>query len=83
MNRKAFIEWLKSSSGFEQTSTNSDDDWRELISYSELTYDYLTIEKDKVIFTWEEKYWGGSNQIINEYSFKAFIEKYEADELKY
>ena len=70
-------------SGFERISPNSDENWKELINYAEYIWDRLEVNDDKVIFNWEEWYWGGKDYKSTEYSFKEFIERYEADELKY
>lgn len=82
MNRDEFIEWLKFTSGFEQKWLDSDNEWRELMNYADYIWDELTVEDDKVIFYWEEMYWGGSNSRSEEYSFKEFIRRYESFELK-
>jgi hypothetical protein len=44
--------------------------------------DYLEILQDKVLFTWEEFYWGGSYIRNDEHSFDDFVRLYETYELK-
>ncbi len=79
MNKDEFVEWLNSSS-FEKCSDN---EYRELMNYSEYIFDYLEVKDDTVTFKWEEWYWGGKSDRISEYSFDEFVERYNNYELKY
>jgi hypothetical protein len=82
MNRLEFIDWLEHSSGFERTNNTFDNEYRELMDYAEYVWDELTVEDDKVIFRWEEWYWGGINYRNRECSFDEFVEMYDNYNLK-
>lgn len=82
MNRIEFINWLETNSSLSRTNDNSDNEWRELMNYSEYIWDELTVEDDKVIFNWEEWEWGGINYRTRECSFDEFIMRYDNYELK-
>jgi hypothetical protein len=82
MKREEFVKWLDEKSGFKREFT-SDDDWEEMVDYADYRFDYLEVKEDKVIFRWEELYWGGSSMRNDEYEFEDFIRKYEDYELRY
>lgn len=85
MKKEDFIKWLDEKSGFKREFTIgncSDDYWEEMVDYADYRFDYLEVEENKVIFKWEELYWGGSSMRNDEYGFEDFIEKYEKYELR-
>lgn len=82
MTRIEFIEWLRTKTSFESRSDNSDSDWRYLVDYADYVWDELCVDENKVSFSWEEKYWGGTNYRNEEYTFEEFVIKYENDSLK-
>lgn len=81
MNKNEFIKWLEEKSTFSRCYLN-DDDWKDEVDYADYIYDYISIENDKIHFTWENRYYGGSESITNIYSFDDFVEKYESNILK-
>ena len=82
MKREEFIKWLDEESSFRREFKNDDNRWEYMADYADYRFDYLEVEEDKIIFKWEELYWGGSSMRNDEYSFEEFIEKYEKCELK-
>lgn len=77
-----FIIWLENHTSFERQYKDTFIHWKNLVDYGEYTFDYLEIRARKVLFTYEKKSWGETEEITTEYSFKEFIEKYENNELK-
>jgi hypothetical protein len=82
MTRIEFIEWLRRKTLFERESDNSDSGWRYLVDYADYVWDELYVEENEVSFSWEEKYWGGTNYRNEKYSFDEFVIKYKNDTLK-
>ena len=82
MDKKDFINWLEKKSGLNRKNDNFDNEWRELMNYSEYIWDELIVEDDKVIFNWEEWDWGSINYRSRECSYDEFIELYEGGLLK-
>jgi hypothetical protein len=78
MNKSEFIEWIENSTSFVKGILF---DYEDLINYAEYDFNYLTIEEDKVIFIWEEKYWGGSTTQRDTYTFEEFVELYTSNRL--
>ena len=84
MKREEFIKWLDGTSGFSRDYMDCDGTyWNEMVDYADYRFDYLEVENEKVIFKWEELYWGGSSMRNDEYSFEDFIRRYENYELRY
>lgn len=82
MKRDEFIEWFKENVCFERESENSDEYWRCMVDYADYRFDYIEIESDKVIYKWEELYWGGSSMEKREFTFEEFIDAYKNDSIK-
>lgn len=83
MKRDEFIKWLEENSGFSRCYTDSDNSWKEEMNYENYVYDYLEINNDNVEFSWENWYWGGIENRIDNYSFDEFVERYNNYGLKY
>jgi hypothetical protein len=80
MEREDFIKWLENSTEWSREYSN-DDYWRRERDYANCIWDYLEVEDNKVIFTYENLYWGGSSMEKKEYSFDDFIYAAENFEL--
>ena len=79
MKREDFIKWIDGTC-FEKRGEGF---YRELVDYAEYDWNELEVYDDKVLFTWEEKYWGGRSTENREFSFEDFIEKYNDGNLKW
>jgi hypothetical protein len=82
MLRSDFIKWVESIS-YERRYNEGDVYWRYMVDYADYIFDELEILDDKVIFSWERSFWGGTEYINNEYSFSEFVNRYESGELKF
>lgn len=80
MTKEEFIKWFDENMCFQRDG--SDDYWRYMVDYADYRFDYVEIESDKVIYRWEELYWGGSDMREREFSFEDFIEAYKNDSIK-
>lgn len=61
MTREEFVKWFAENACFSKESESSDVYWRNLVDYADYIFDYVEIESDKVIYKWEELYWGGND----------------------
>ena len=82
MNREEFVKWVDEVSSFRNEFVGDNVNWKYESDYENGLWDYLEILEDKVVFTWEEYYWGGSNMRHDEYSFDDFARLSENYELK-
>jgi hypothetical protein len=82
MTREEFIKYLDSSC-WSREYTSGDDYWRYERDYANCIWDYLEVTEDKVIFTYEDMYWGGSSTETKEFLFEAFKYADENCELHY
>ncbi len=80
MEREEFINWMNNSTSYE---SNGYESWREMVDYADCRYDDIDIEGDKVIYRWEELYWGGRSYESREFTFEEFIEAYNNDSIRY
>ena len=80
MKREEFIDWMDNTSCYEKDGTES---WRELVDYANCRWDYIDLEGDKVVYRWEELYWGGSSMESREFTFEEFIEAYNNDSIRW
>lgn len=83
MTREEFVTWFDSNVGFEKESRDSDYAWRNMVNYEPLRYVYVRIDENKVVYSWEELYWGGSDWREREFTFDEFVEAYKNDCLEY
>jgi hypothetical protein len=84
MKREEFIKWLENSTGFTREYNDCDDTyWEEEVDYANMVRDYLEVENDDVVLSWEEWYWGGINYRKDRYEFEEFIERYKNYTLKF
>ena len=83
MTREEFVKWVKTSSGFENESSLGlrDSYWRRELDYADLIYDYLEIEENKVVYKWDEMYWGGSDFRSRTFEFSDFVAAFETDDI--
>jgi hypothetical protein len=82
MTREEFVKWFAENACFSKESESSDVYWRNLVDYADYIFDYVEIESDKVIYKWEELYWGGSSYENREFTFEEFVEAYKNDSIK-
>ncbi len=72
MTREEFIEYLNGSSWSREFTDGDDNYWRYERDYANCIWNYLEVEENKVIFTYENMYWGGSSIEKCEYTFEDF-----------
>lgn len=80
MKKEDFIKWVEEKSDFEYFTLDS---FRREIDYSSYTYDYLYLDEEEVILTYEEKYCGGYDIINRIFTYEDFIKSFENDFLYY
>jgi len=83
MTREEFVEWFTTNACFEKESMYGDYAWRNMVNYEPLMYVYVRIDENKVTYSWEELYWGGSDWKEREFTFDEFVEAYKNDSIEY
>lgn len=79
MKREEFVEWLEKESCY---SRRSDYYWVYLVDYADYIWDEVRVYEDKVVFVYEDRYFGGSSIESVDYIFEEFIKCYNNDSLK-
>jgi hypothetical protein len=83
MTREEFVEWFDSNTLFEKDCMIGDFSWRYEANYEPLMFEYVSINEENVLYSWEELYWGGSSWKEREFSFDEFVEAHKNDAIKY
>jgi hypothetical protein len=84
MNREEFIKWLETETDFERKYDRDNwDIFHRMVDYADYVFDEVEVNDDNVIFSWEYRTFGDTEDKKDEYSFDEFVDRYKKDTLKY
>jgi hypothetical protein len=84
MNREEFIKWLETETDFERKYDRDNwDIFHRMVDYADYIFDEVEVNDDNVIFSWEYRTFGDTEDKKDEYSFEEFVDRYKKDNLKY
>ena len=83
MERLEFTKWLETCTEYKKCGVSDDTMWKYVNdSYYDIEWFYLYIsEEDVVTFSWVEKYWGGTSNREDEFTFDNFKRRFDEGSL--